>query len=340
MTQAADANPVLVEVTRGGRVESRHRGAAVIVDAGGRLVAAWGDIERPVFPRSAVKPIQAIPLLETGAADRYAVTDSELALACASHGGGREHLRVVDRWLRRIGLGPEFLVCGPHPPLCEQAAAALARTGEPPTPLHNNCSGKHAGFLTTALALGAPTAGYEAPDHPVQRRVRQALAEMGDVALPDDTVAIDGCGVPVIAIPLVAIARAFAGLADPDRISPGRATAVRRIVAAMAAHPSLVANRDRFETRVIEASRGAIIVKGGAEGVSAAALPGAGLGIALKIDDGAKRGAETAMAALLLRVAASDCRGRAALAAYRDVAIVNTGGATVGAVRCAPGWPD
>ena len=339
MIAAEGPNPVVVEVTRGGVVESRHRGAAAVVDADGALVAAWGDVDWPVFPRSAVKPIQAIPLLETGAADRFAVTDEELALACASHGGAPEHVRVVAHWLFRIGLGPEFLVCGPHPPICEAAAAALARAGQAPSSLHNNCSGKHAGFLTTALQLGAPTAGYGAPDHPVQRRVRQALAEMGGVDLRQSAEGVDGCGVPVIAMPVSAIARAFAALADPDRLSPRRAAAARRIVAVMTAHPYLVASRGRFETVVMQACAGAVIVKGGAEGVCAAALPGEGLGIAIKIDDGAKRAEETAMAALLARFASLDGRGRAALDAYLDRPVANAAGARVGTVRLAPGWP-
>jgi L-asparaginase II len=302
-------------------------------------VAAWGDVDRPVFPRSAVKPIQAIPLLETGAADRFAVTDAELALACASHGGAPEHLRVASHWLNRIGLGPEFLVCGPHPPICEKAAAALSRAGQPPSRLHNNCSGKHAGFLTTALQLGVPTAGYGAPDHPVQQLVRQALSEMGGVDLRENVEGVDGCGVPVIAMPLSAIARGFSVLADPDRLNARRAAAVCRIVAAMTAHPHLVAGRGRFETTVMRACAGALIVKGGAEGVCAAALPGKSLGIAVKIDDGAKRATETAMAALLARFAAPDGRGRAALDAYLELPVANTIGARVGAVRLAPRWP-
>jgi L-asparaginase II len=336
---AEGPNPVFVEITRGGTVESRHRGAAAVVDADGALVAAWGDVDRPVFPRSAVKPIQAIPLLETGAADRFALTDAELALACASHGGAPEHLRVASDWLNRIGLGPGFLVCGPHPPICEEAAAALSRAGHSPTRLHNNCSGKHAGFLTTALHLGAPTAGYGAPDHPIQRLVRQALSEMGGVDLRESAEGADGCGVPVIAMPLSAIARGFAALADPDRLGPRRAAAVRRIVAAMAAHPDLVAGPGRFETAVMRACGGAVIVKGGAEGVCAAVLPGTGLGIAVKIDDGAKRAAETAMAALLARFASLDRRGSAALDAYLEMPVANTTGDRVGAVRLAPGWP-
>ena len=340
MTAPDSPNPIVVEVTRGGTVESRHRGAAAVVDAGGSLVPAWGDVDRPVFPRSAVKPIQAIPLLESGAADRFAVTEEELALACASHSGAPEHLRVAGHWLHRIGLGPEFLVCGPHPPIGEAAAAAMARSGQAPTPLHNNCSGKHTGFLTTALHLGVPTAGYGAPDHPVQRQIRQVLSEMGGVDLREADEGVDGCGVPVIAMPVSAIARGFAALADPDRLNPRRAAVVRRIVAAMAAHPDLVAGMGRFETRIIDAYAGAVIVKGGAEGVCAALLPGLGLGIAVKIDGGAKRAAEAAMAALIARFAAPDRRGRAALDAWLDQPMANTTGVRVGSVRCAPGWPD
>ena len=339
MIAIEDPNPIVVEVTRGGAAESRHRGTAAVVDADGTLVAAWGAVDQPVFPRSAVKPIQAVPLIETGAANRFAVTEEELALACASHGGGPEHVRVAGHWLARIGLGPEFLVCGPHSPICEDAAEALSRAGHAPSRLHNNCSGKHAGFLTTALQLGAPTAGYGAPDHPVQRQVRQALSEMGCVDLRETAEGVDGCGVPVIAMPISAIARGFAALANPNRLRPERAATVRRIVAAMTAHPHLVAGHGRFETGVMRACAGAVIVKGGAEGVCAAALPGKGLGIAVKIDDGAKRAAETAMAALIIRFAALDGRGRAALAVHLERPIANTTGAEVGTIRLAPGWP-
>jgi len=343
---AEGPNPVVVEVIRGGAIESRHRGAAAVVDENGGLVASWGDIHRPIFPRSAVKPLQALPLVESRANERFAVTSEELALACASHDGTPEHVAVVRAWLDRIGLGVDALECGAHPPLSEAAAAELARRGEKPTPLHNNCSGKHAGFLTTALHLGVPTAGYSAPDHPLQLYVRRVLEEMGGVDLQDSTVAVDGCGVPVIAMPLSAIARAFVRLADWGRENPRRADSLSRIRLAMSTHPLMVAGNGRFETNIMKHFSLGVVVKGGAEGVCAAAISRRGLGIApnavgiaVKIDDGAKRAAETAMARLIECYVVHGHGMYNSLGPYLDQPLVNTNGIRVGRVRCASGWP-
>lgn len=328
-------NPVLVEITRGERVESCHRGCAAVVANDGTVVAAWGDVEQPVFPRSAVKPLQVLPLLETGAAERYQVSDEEIALACASHGGEPEHVERVAAWLVRLGLKPDSLVCGPHLPLSEAASRAVIRHGEEPSRLHNNCSGKHAGFLTTALHLREPLTGYAGPVHPVQLRVRRVLSHMGGVELPEDARGVDGCGVPTVAMPLVALARAMARLAAPEREGRLRAEALRRVTSAMTSHPSLVGGRGRFDSVVMAASGGSIIVKGGAEGVHAAALLHHGIGIAVKIDDGAKRAAEPAMAALLSRFAEPDDTLNGSLAPYTRTAMRNTTGARIGVLRVA-----
>ncbi len=331
-------NPVFVEVTRGDMVESRHRGAAAVVDAGGAVVHSWGDVERPVFSRSAIKPLQALPLIETGAAERFGVSDTEIALACGSHGGAPEHVRPVAAWLERIGLAAGDLECGAHPPTDEAAAGALLRAGEEPSPLHNNCSGKHAGFLTTAVHLGEATAGYVAPDHPVQKRIEGTLAELGGIRLEGAARGTDGCAIPVIAMPLTAIARAMARLADPRDLAPVRAAAARRILAAMTGHPYLVSGRERFDTVAIEAGGGAFVVKIGAEGVYVAAVPRLGLGVALKIDDGARRAAEAVMAALLRHLGALDEKAQAALKTYLDRPVLSRAGVRVGAVGVAKGW--
>lgn len=328
----------MVEVTRGAIVESRHHGAAAVVRADGSIVAAWGDVERLVFPRSTVKPLQALPLLETGAADRLHVDDRELALACASHNGEEEHVATVAAWLDRLELGPHDLVCGAHPPMSAQAAESLVRTGEAPSPLHNNCSGKHAGFLTTAIFLREPTTGYGGSAHPVQLRVRQVLSQFAAVEFRDDMIAVDGCSVPTFAMPLRSLALCMARLADPSRFGRLRTEAIRRILAAMAAHPTLVAGRGRFDTMVLTAAGGAVVVKGGAEGVQCAVLPELGLGIALKIDDGGKRAAETAMAGLLLAFAEPAEKLRWALLPYLDLPLRNAAGTRVGATRIAPDW--
>ncbi|MCH7551726.1 MAG: asparaginase [Proteobacteria bacterium] len=179
----AARNPLTVEVTRGGMVESRHRGAAVVIDAKGKAVHAWGEIERTVYPRSAIKPLQALALVETGAAEAFAVTDAELALASASHVGQPQHTEAILAWLERIGLGADDLECGAHEPLDPETAKARARAGESPGAADNNCSGKHVGMLTTAIHLGEETAGYTRPGHPVQQRLRAILTDMGGADL-------------------------------------------------------------------------------------------------------------------------------------------------------------
>ncbi|MBY0429833.1 MAG: asparaginase, partial [Rhodospirillales bacterium] len=230
-------DPVLVEITRGPIVESLHRGAVVVADANGVIVQAWGDPDQSIYPRSAIKPLQALPLIETGAADRFGLGLEEIALACASHGGEAAHVERVAAWLDRLGLGIEALECGAHWPSNIEAARALARAGGQPHAVHNNCSGKHAGFLTTALHLGEPLAGYIQRDHPVQRRVAETLSAITGIEAQHQPCGIDGCGIPTFALPLQAVATAMARLAAPDSLPPPRAEAARRIVAAMQTHP-------------------------------------------------------------------------------------------------------
>lgn len=331
-------NPVLVQVTRGDSVESIHRGAAAVVTADGQLIGAWGDVDAPVFPRSTVKPLQALPLIATGAALRFGVTVAELAIACGSHSGEAVHVHTVATWLRRLNLDEGALVCGPHPPIDAAAAAALAATGESPCRLHNNCSGKHAGFLTVARQLAAPLDGYGEIGHPVQQQVIETLSALADVDVARMPVGIDGCGVPTFAMPLRSLALAFARFGSGVGISPERAAAARRLIGAMSACPSLVAGTGRFDTRLIAAAGGAVIVKGGAEGVAVATLPALGHGIAVKIDDGGKRAAETAIAALIARLAPLNERGIATVRDWLPAPIVNTQGRTVGRCRPTPEW--
>lgn len=293
------ANPVLVEITRGERVESVHRGAIAISDAQGNVLLALGDIEQPVYPRSSIKPIQALPLVESGAADALGVSAEEIALACASHSGEPMHTGRVAAWLKRLGLGECDLACGPHPPRYEPVWEEMIRRGERPTRLHDNCSGKHAGFLTVARHWNIATAGYEAHDHPVQQAVAKALGELAGIST-EIPWAIDGCTAPSFAVPLGAFAHALARFADPRGVAPDRARAMARIVHAMRAHPELVAGTGRVCTLLMRA--GSAAVKTGAEGFYAAIAPAHGIGIALKIDDGAGRAAETAIAYLLDRL--------------------------------------
>jgi L-asparaginase II len=292
-------NPVLVELCRGGIVESQHRGAIAVCDAAGKIVASWGDVDRAVFPRSAFKSLQALPLVETGAADAFRLTDEDIALACASHSSEAMHVGRVGAWLAKIDCRESDLACGPHLPFHEPTAHAMLRSNERPCKLHNNCSGKHAGFLTVARHLGIAVEGYERPDHPVQVLVRQAIADLCDLDPKHMLVGIDGCAAPNYAIPLTHLARGMARLGASTKLAPARASAARRIVDAWKAHPLLVSGTGRACADLIEASRGRAVVKTGAEGVFMAVLPDRGLGVALKIDDGTTRAAETAMAKLL-----------------------------------------
>ena len=325
-------NPVLVELTRGGRVESWHRGAVAISDAAGVLVAKWGDVEAATFPRSAFKSLQALPLIESGAADALHVSEEELALACASHSGEAMHTERVETWLRRIDCRESDLACGPHLPLYEPAAHAMLRAGERPCRIHNNCSGKHTGFLTLARHLHIAVEGYERPDHPVQVLVRHAIADLCDLKPDAMPVGIDGCAAPNYAIPLTNLARAMARMGDRAKLAPARAAAAKRLLAAWKAHPALVSGTARACAELIEAAHGQTVVKTGAEGVFVAVLPEKGLGVALKVDDGATRAAETAMAKVLTLLDAAD---PAKLAKHLSPAIRNWRGDVVGERRVA-----
>ncbi|MDH3378324.1 MAG: asparaginase [Gammaproteobacteria bacterium] len=327
-------NPVLVEVSRGTLVESVHRGAAAIVDHGGGLVAAWGDVERSVFARSALKPLQALPLIESGAADAFAVSDDEIALACASHGGEPMHVDRVRGWLKRLGLGESDLECGAHMPTHGPTANAMIRSDHEASAVHNNCSGKHAGMLATALYLRQPTAGYIRRQHAVQRGVRETLSALCETDLSDAPDGTDGCGIPVIGMSLHATAQGMAHLANPAGLPRQRAAAAARVVRAMRRYPELVAGTDRFCTVMMRHTEAA--VKTGAEGVYTAVLPNQGWGIALKIDDGAARAAEVAMAALLEFAGIVTKPYDTALAERMEPPVTNVANRIVGAVRAVP----
>jgi L-asparaginase II len=323
------ANPVLVEITRGAIVESVHRGSIAVLDATGDVVLALGDVETPAYSRSSLKPIQALPLIESGAADAFGLGDEEIALACASHSGEPMHVSRVAAWLERIGLAESDLACGAHPSRYEPVAEAMIRRGERPTRLFNNCSGKHAGFLTVARHWDIATKGYEAVTHPVQQAVWSALRELSDAKTL--TAGIDGCAAPNFALSLTEFARAAARMAAPNSLSKERAAASRRLLAAMVAHPELVSGTGRACATLMRAAYGRAAVKAGAEGFYAAWVPEKGLGIAVKIDDGAGRAAETAIAAMLRALNLLD--GSAPACAILRAPILNTRGAVVGERR-------
>ena len=325
-------DPVLVEVLRGGLVESRHRGAAAIVDGEGATAFALGDVAGPVFPRSAVKPLQALPLIESGAADRYALSDEELALACASHSGEPAHVEGVARLLAKAGLDVSALACGTHWPSSQAAAFALAKTSVA-SALHNNCSGKHAGFLCVARAMGIDHVGYWRPEHPVQLAVRAVLEDLTGATLSQAHRAVDGCSVPTWAMPLKNLAQGFARFGSGRGLSPLRACAAARLRAACAQKPWYVAGTGRFCTEVMQLLGARALVKTGAEGVFCGALPELGLGIAVKCEDGAGRAAEAIMAALIARFLPLSDQEHAALARFARPTLRNWSGIEVGALR-------
>ncbi len=298
----AMSNPVLIEVTRGPLVESFHTGSLVVATPDGRQVTALGDVTRPVFPRSAIKALQCLPLIETGAADHFGYGAAEIALACASHTGTPHHAELAAKMLADVGLTEPALGCGAHMPLGSSAQKALIRSGQEPTQLHNNCSGKHAGMLATAAFLGEPIAGYWKPEHPVQKRVHATLCELSGLPLSRDVMGFDGCSLPNWAMSLGATARLFARFVTKAGMGPDRRRAVDRILQSCWAEPELVAGPGRADTVVMRKLPRRIFMKTGAEGVYAGGFPELGLGFALKIDDGTTRASAGAVIALIERV--------------------------------------
>jgi L-asparaginase II len=295
-------NPILVELTRGPLVESVHTGALAIARPSGELVVSVGDVRAPVFPRSAIKALQCLPLLESGAADHFEFGDREIAIACASHSGTAAHAELAASMLARAKLDHMALGCGAHEPILESAARALAASGAKPTALHNNCSGKHAGMCACAVHHKEDPAGYWKPDHPVQQRIVKVLREYTSEALGADVRGIDGCSAPNWAVPVASLARAFAAFITAE--GPGKAhrAASERIAKAVWAAPDMVAGPGRLDTIVMSKAPGRVFMKTGAEGVYCGAFPHLGLGFAVKIDDGAKRASEAVIMALLHHV--------------------------------------
>jgi len=328
------ANPVLVRLWRDGHVESVHRGAWALVDADGTVLEGAGAFAAPFFARSAIKCFQALPLLESGAARRFAFREQELALAIASHDGEPCHTGWVQGLLDRLGLGVGDLRCGVHPPTDAEARRELAARGEEPSALHNNCSGKHAAFLALALHLGASPEGYLDPASPGQVLVRRALAEMTGVAEEDLVPAIDGCSAPTYRLPLVALARGFARMTHPAGLPDERAAACRTLTAAAARHPELIAGvRRRLCTDLLRATGGRLFPKIGAEAVYAVGVRGAGRALAVKIDDGQPRGLDALVVALLEELGLLAPDELAALAPWRQRELENHAGLVVGRVE-------
>ncbi len=326
--------PVLVQVRRGGFVESVHRGAWVVCDTSGTALEGGGAFEQPVFVRSAIKSIQALPLFESGAAERFGLDDVEVALALSSHNGEDCHTEPVARLLGRIGLGPEALRCGAQLPGDSPTRRRLAASGEKPGALHNNCSGKHAGFLTLATHLEQAPDTYLEPEGATQRLVRAALGEMCDLDPEGLEFATDGCSAPTYRLGLRRLAQAFARVAEPSGLGEERRAHCLRMTRAAERHPVLIAgSRKRLCTDLLRVSQGRLFPKIGAEAVYAVGLREEGKALAVKIDDGGLRGLHALVCALLERLGWLDAAAMEALGPWRDPVLRNWAGLEVGKIE-------
>lgn len=318
-------SPLSVEVTRGPAVESRHIVHAVLMDGLGKITTVYGDPARPTFPRSCIKPLQALALVETGAAAAFGVSEAELALACASHSGEEKHTSAVAGWLARLNLDESALECG--------AQAPYASPSSPPKALCNNCSGKHTGMLTLACFMKTPPAGYTQAGHPAQQAILKAVGDMCGVTITPASCGIDGCSAPNPLLALKNIARGFASFMNPENLSPARKAACQRLFRAMTQHPDLVGGAGRLDTVLMKAAQGKILSKTGAEGVYACLIPEKDTVIVLKTEDGAARAAQAALYALLEKHALAH---KAVLDAIRPLALPplkNWRGLEVGGIR-------
>jgi len=319
-----------VEIWRGPILECVHRGHAVVCDSGGNVLASWGDPTQIILPRSSCKMIQALPLVESGAADIYGLTTQQLALACASHQGAFIHTSLVEKWLAGLGLSEADLRCGSHLPSDEAASQLIFKTESQPCQIHNNCSGKHSGFLTVAKHLNAGPE-YVDPGHPVQLAVKEAFEDLTNQTSPG--FGIDGCSAPNFACTLKGLAHAMARFATAREESGTlRERAEARLRQSILAHPDLVAGEQKACTQMMRAMDHRVVVKSGAEGVFVAILPERGLGVALKIDDGAARASECAIASLLVRLGVANA-AHPLIAKRLRPELINCAGSRVGQIR-------
>lgn len=326
-------NSVTVEVTRGNLVESRHHGLAIVVDGDGDVLFSAGDVDRGVFPRSACKAMQALPLVESGAADAYGFGDRELALACSSNSGEDEHVALAASMLAKAGRDVKTLECGAHWSSDQKTIIHQARTLEKPTALHNNCSGKHSGFICTCCHTGTDPKGYVGYDHPLQREIRATMESLTGATLGEDNCGVDGCSIPTYAVPLKGLAHGFAKMATGSGLEAGRAAASRRLMDACMAEPFYVAGTGRACTKLMQIAPGQIFAKTGAEGVFVATMPQKGIAMVVKCEDGTTRAAEAMIAALLAKQFENDSTEQLALLAMANRSMRNWNGIHVGDIR-------
>jgi L-asparaginase II len=337
----------LIEIARNGLVESSHLASFALADSEGKLIASFGDPELQTFMRSSAKPFQAMPTLAAGAADAAGFTSEEVALMCASHAGTDRHAALAAGMLLKNGCSAEYLRCGVHLPYDPSTAEALIRKGLEPDALRNNCSGKHSGMLALAVHLDAPLDTYLEPDHPVQKMILENFSQMSGLPLDAIRVGTDGCSAPNFAIPLRNAAMAYARLMAPENLPAAAAEAARRVVAAMTGHPVLVSGEGRFDTRLMRASAGRLLSKGGAEGYQCVGIPAdslgykhAALGLALKILDGdlGHRAGSVATLEVLGRIGALRREERTDLARFDARVLLNLAGLHTGEIRITPGF--
>lgn len=325
----------MVDIWRGPFAESHHNGVALVCNARGEIIDGWGDTSTTILPRSSVKMIQALPLVTSGAADAAGLSESQLAFSCASHNGDPIHVAKARDWLETLGLGDDDLICGHQKPMGSKSRHAMIAAHEEPCRVHNNCSGKHCGFLTLTGHLKAG-ANYVDPDHPVQKAVLEAYETVTGETSPG--FGIDGCSAPNYATSLNGLARAMGFFAGAQEGGDSLSNAAFRLAKAMRTHPELVAGNGRACTELMRAAGGKATIKTGAEGVFVAILPEAGLGIALKIHDGATRAAECAIAALLVKYGALDPADPAVIP-FLNPPIHNFAGIETGEIKTANGFP-
>lgn len=330
----ASKQPLVIEVLRGPVVESLHQVMIVVVNEVGSVIQYWGHPQFLTMPRSAIKMLQALPLIESGAADKFNLEDKHIALACSSHRGEKEHLAALAQWAEKAGLKESQFVCGPHLPYHEESVHEMIRHNHKPTVFCNNCAGKHSGIISTCLHLGEDPTGYEKYDHNAQKRLRKVLTETMRVDHSKIPYGVDGCGIPTYAVPLQAMAVGMSTFINPKE-APARRAAAARILHAVKTHPFYISGSDNFATAVIEKSQGRAVIKGGAEGVFCGVLPEKKVAFAVKAADGAGRAAQVATASLLLKLGGLSEDEFKALSKHTMPVITNWRGDTVGQIRIA-----
>ena len=329
---------LLVEVTRNDVVESRHFGAAAVCDYKGNVIESWGEIDQLVFPRSALKPFLAIQLVESGACEQFELNDAELSLACSSHQGEPIHQDLVKSWLSRLDLTEEHLACGSVLPEHTESAHQLLASGQQGCRIHHNCSGKHTGFLSTALHLNMSLDNYHLLDHPLQQLSLEMLSDLADIDLKQYPIGTDGCGLPAPTMPLKQLAHAMARFAKPEKVSDIRAQAIYRLHKAMTSEPLYIAGSGTMVSELNEVTKGAVLAKTGAEGIVTAAIPERGLGIALKIADGSSRARTVALMTILEYLDALSEDEKLKLQTHITPILLNSRGLAVGEIRAAQSW--